>query len=436
MSTSCVLRSVVTLDLPHGRRILRDRMATAPASRARRLPRRGRPLHRRARRGVLPPLRGPEGELRARADLRALRRADDARGVPASSRRARRGGGAASVELWRFACEGYLGNLTRERRRGDRRARGDARRRPSTARRSRYRMLRADDRERAGPRAARAARARRASSSTEEHLNPRYLDAGRVQREGDARARRADLPRALRALRLPARRARRAVPRLPRRDRGPLRGRVRPALPRAASASALEEARALRRPARSSARSEWDDGFPGRPDAARARGTLAGPRHRPATRRRTSTSTSSRGRRRPRARSARRSRCPSASMLVIQPIGGPDDWHALFHEAGHTEHFAHTSRRPPGRGAAARRQRGHRGLGDAARAPRQRPGLARRGGSTSRGRDEFAAEARGRAPLLRPPLLRRSSSTSSSSTRDDELDGDARALRRAARRRD
>jgi hypothetical protein len=30
-------------------------------------------------------------------------------------------------------------------------------------------------------------------------------------------------------------------------------------------------------------------------------------------------------------------------MLVIQPMGGPDDWHALFHEAGHTEHYAHTS---------------------------------------------------------------------------------------------
>jgi hypothetical protein len=30
-------------------------------------------------------------------------------------------------------------------------------------------------------------------------------------------------------------------------------------------------------------------------------------------------------------------------MLVIQPIGGKDDWEALFHEAGHTEHYAHTS---------------------------------------------------------------------------------------------
>ncbi|HEY7537623.1 MAG TPA: hypothetical protein VH721_06520 [Gaiellaceae bacterium] len=34
---------------------------------------------------------------------------------------------------------------------------------------------------------------------------------------------------------------------------------------------------------------------------------------------------------------------PGKVMLVIKPIGGQDDWKALFHEAGHTEHFAHTS---------------------------------------------------------------------------------------------
>jgi hypothetical protein len=34
---------------------------------------------------------------------------------------------------------------------------------------------------------------------------------------------------------------------------------------------------------------------------------------------------------------------PGRVMLVIKPMGGPDDWHALFHEAGHAEHFAHTS---------------------------------------------------------------------------------------------
>jgi hypothetical protein len=32
---------------------------------------------------------------------------------------------------------------------------------------------------------------------------------------------------------------------------------------------------------------------------------------------------------------------PARVVLIIQPIGGPDDWHALFHEAGHAEHFAH-----------------------------------------------------------------------------------------------
>jgi hypothetical protein len=34
---------------------------------------------------------------------------------------------------------------------------------------------------------------------------------------------------------------------------------------------------------------------------------------------------------------------PGRVVLVIKPIGGPDDWHAFFHEAGHTEHFAHVS---------------------------------------------------------------------------------------------
>jgi hypothetical protein len=34
---------------------------------------------------------------------------------------------------------------------------------------------------------------------------------------------------------------------------------------------------------------------------------------------------------------------PERVVLVIQPIGGADDWRALFHEAGHMEHFACTS---------------------------------------------------------------------------------------------
>src|SRR4029078_8367927 len=35
---------------------------------------------------------------------------------------------------------------------------------------------------------------------------------------------------------------------------------------------------------------------------------------------------------------------PDKVMLVIQAIGGADDWRAFFHEAGHAEHFGNTSR--------------------------------------------------------------------------------------------
>jgi hypothetical protein len=34
---------------------------------------------------------------------------------------------------------------------------------------------------------------------------------------------------------------------------------------------------------------------------------------------------------------------PGRVVLVLKPQGGPDDWSVLFHEAGHTEHFAHTN---------------------------------------------------------------------------------------------
>jgi hypothetical protein len=40
-------------------------------------------------------------------------------------------------------------------------------------------------------------------------------------------------------------------------------------------------------------------------------------------------------------------RVPDRVVLVILPQGGQDDYRALFHEAGHTEHYAHTSRDLP-----------------------------------------------------------------------------------------
>jgi hypothetical protein len=38
---------------------------------------------------------------------------------------------------------------------------------------------------------------------------------------------------------------------------------------------------------------------------------------------------------------------PGRVMLVIKPVGGYDDWLALFHEAGHAEHFGHASAHLP-----------------------------------------------------------------------------------------
>jgi len=62
----------------------------------------------------------------------------------------------------------------------------------------------------------------------------------------------------------------------------------------------------------------------------------------------------------PRPRKSPRAFCaaiqvPDEVMLVINPHGGQDDYRALFHEAGHAQHFAHVDRRLP---------YAQRGLGD------------------------------------------------------------------------
>lgn len=40
-------------------------------------------------------------------------------------------------------------------------------------------------------------------------------------------------------------------------------------------------------------------------------------------------------------------RVPDEVYLVLRPTGGYQDWRALFHEAGHTEHYAHVDRARP-----------------------------------------------------------------------------------------
>ena len=338
----------------------------------------------------------------------------------------------APTELWRFACEGYLGGLTREHAR-----RSSPRPRPT---------LEASDRRRADPVPDAARR------------------DGQRARPRPARAARARAPRA-------ARRA--AEPALPRRgpDRpgGGRAARRRRTTTSSTSASAsgstssppsarrcsTRPSASGRRPATGSSASgsgsaspmpapptsprlfrapELDASLPLRPDAARRsrrRSQISGSTSAP---RRTSTSTSSSARARARAHSARRSRCPGKVMLVIQPIGGYDDWaRALPRGRAHRALREHLGR-PADGGEAPRRHGGHRGLGGAHRAPRRRARLAE---PPPRRRRESAAIANAGAislALLRAPLQREAP------LRDRVLPGrrsgdDAAALRRAADRR-
>ncbi len=88
--------------------------------------------------------------------------------------------------------------------------------------------------------------------------------------------------------------------------------------------------------------SDWDEGFPADRMVPALEWTLDG----------LGIDLSAQGERRARPRAAaeeeparllRPDRGAQRVMLVIQPIGGADDWRAFFHEAGHTEHFAHVS---------------------------------------------------------------------------------------------
>ena len=124
---------------------------------------------------------------------------------------------------------------------------------------------------------------------------------------------------------------------------------------------------------------------------------------------------------------------PGKVMLVIQPQGGPDDWCALFHEAGHTEHFAFTS---PDLKVEEKR------LGDNAvtegwamlleHLTDDRAWLTRLLDFPRP--DAVRDRGRRRAPLLRPPLLREAALRARVPRRDGP-DAAPQPLRRDPRRR-
>jgi hypothetical protein len=242
-------------------------------------------------------------------------------------------------ELWKFTCEGYLGAITREYEEKEANleaglgATVDGREIP-------YRMLRPEIANE--PDRARRERLERLRNElTEAELNPLDLEAATAIRRGVR-----DLG-ATSYLELYRERFGMELDRLADQCRALLESTERlyedaaDALFRERVGVGLAEAqrwdtpRVLRAPA-------WDAHFPGDRMVPALEGTLADLGIDLRAQRNVHLDVEQRPLKSPRAFCAP-IEVPDRVMLVIQPIGGPDDWRALFHEAGHTEHYAHVS---------------------------------------------------------------------------------------------
>ena len=242
-------------------------------------------------------------------------------------------------ELWRFACEGYLGKLTRAR--AERLATLEAELEVTVDGETiPFRMLRptmANE-----PDRARRERMDRALwDATEEHMNPLYLEAVEEVRAalpplGASTYRELyerfglkldDLAAQCRAF-LDSTEAlyEQSV------DRA-LRDLLGIGLD---EAKRWDVQRMIRSP-------QWDENFPGDLMLPALRGTLSDLGIDLDSQENVHLDLEQRPQKSPRAFCAP-IEVPDKVMLVIQPIGGADDWRALFHEAGHTEHYANTSR--------------------------------------------------------------------------------------------
>jgi hypothetical protein len=246
--------------------------------------------------------------------------------------------GRGARELWRFGCEGYVGDLTR----------ADAEEIAGLEASLTatvdgedigYRLLRpsiANEPDR--DRRERLDRAR--VSLTEEHLNERHVRIAEVRRS------------ATRELGAPTYRdlytgfgfpldELAAQCELFLTDTEDMYVRAMGALFRRRVGIPLEEAKRWDVP-RLFRANEWDTGFPGQAMLPALVATLAGLGIDLETQQNVHLDIESRPTKSPRAFCAP-IEVPGKVMLVIQPIGGKDDWEALFHEAGHTEHYACTS---------------------------------------------------------------------------------------------
>jgi hypothetical protein len=252
------------------------------------------------------------------------------------------GGGAGEVELWHFACEGYLGNLTRaeaEEAAGleaTLAAAVDGEEIP-------YRMLRptiANEPDRARRERLDAARIELA----EERLMPTWLAHAEKRRRGTNELGAPTYRELYERFGFPLEE---------------LAGQARSFLDETEALHVAAFDRLLRRRAgvsleeaqrhdvlRAFRGSDWDEGFPGDRMVPALQWTLDGLGIDLAAQENVHLDLEPRPQKSPRAFCAP-IEVPDRVMLVIKPMGGPDDWHAFFHEAGHAEHFAHVSRDLP-----------------------------------------------------------------------------------------
>jgi len=241
-------------------------------------------------------------------------------------------------ELWRFACEGYLGNLTKaqEEQIGELEAKLEVRVDAETIGFRDLRPRIANEPDRAKRERLELAR----NETTEEHLAPLYLESVTRAQEG-VHALGADsyldLYRRF-GLELDALAAQ---CRTLLADTEELFETAADEVFRKAAGVGLAEAerwdvsRVLRA-------TEWDTGFPADRMLPALEGTLSGLGIDLGSQANVHLDLEDRKLKSPRAFCSP-IEVPGKVMLVIKPMGGFDDWRALFHEAGHTEHFAHTS---------------------------------------------------------------------------------------------
>jgi hypothetical protein len=244
----------------------------------------------------------------------------------------------APTELWRFACEGFLGNLTRSHQ--ERLAKAEAELEAKVDGKTiPYRMLRVEmsnEPDRDTRRRLEEARIQ----LLDEHLNPVYLDAAEIDR---AAVRRLDAPNyyelyegfgfRLASVAEECRALLEETEKLWEREGDRLfRARLGIGL---SDARPWDVPRLFRAP-------ELDTMYPSDrmlPALESTLGDLGFDLH---SQENVHLDLESRPSKSPRAFCAP-IEVPGRVMLVIQPIGGKDDWEALFHEAGHTEHYANTS---------------------------------------------------------------------------------------------